>query len=816
MTVRVIKIDNTARFQLSSSIGGSGFVLESDRFYDVYDNSMWNLSVRMKYNANQFSDVFTGKNYTVEFNGYNYIQDIQQNSFSLNATVNNQGGASFIEADKRLYAGAERENVTGALQNRSNMKLLSLRAWADYVEDAEVKSHARDLTSFGRDRPYKNSFIYRSPLDTIYIPKFDTLAMNLGFNQVSSSDASGKFTVPDLSSGSLGNANKYEAGSYSKIVGIQNTAQGSGFPASSDVKDIQYLNISTQQIPENLNTDNMIQILENDDDLFFLDNRPVKYFFSLEASMYDTISREMLKTFAGVLDYASIIGAPIVDYQVFNKELRLARDNFFERVANTPDLEKYVSLYKFLDSAIESVLFNLMPASADSSDRVRTMVESHIFERNSTLRPLPPGRKLDPGDTYNGKNLKVGPFINPASGITPSSTFYDSDETGAPEPPVGGATFDVIDISAGIEVSPGSFEVNVTDFVPFKSSKNEASKKNLNLDLDQFTKKTINDSIDTGGLNAYYKIRAKRTQADIASATEGEQLARNSIHSVKQRDKFLNQSRAGRIKGEILSNEIGKDDESTRKSNVILPIVQKEEAKNLLLLTKKEDPTPSGQLIKKFVSYDAEVSGATSDLNDLTITQNNLPIKFTNVQKGEFFGESNANVHGQHIDTYYNLQKPLQGPFTEQQVGGYKHRHIELGQETDRPELYKVAERSDTEVVVFNPRTDSVASSYDFNTPRVKFSREELVKRVYNTKNIKNTTGSSILGNFDRNYEVINTNGRRENNLAFVQAGGFDITESESSAVSGVLDFALPSRSLRDGTFNKTVIVNRFSSPRRS
>ena len=96
----------------------------------------------------------------------------------------------------------------------------------------------------------------------------------------------------------------------------------------------------TQQIPENLNTDNMIEILERDDDKFFIDARPVKYFFSLEASMYDTISREMLKTFAGVLDYASMIGSPIVDYQVYPKEMRLARQNFFERVENEPDLEK--------------------------------------------------------------------------------------------------------------------------------------------------------------------------------------------------------------------------------------------------------------------------------------------------------------------------------------------------------------------------------------------------------------------------------------------------------------------------------------------
>jgi len=453
------------------------------------------------------------------------------------------------------------------------MKLLSVLAWADYVEDTELKSHARDVTSFGRAQPYKNSFIYNGNLDSIYIPKFDTLAMNLAFNQVTSSDGSGKFTVPDLSSGSIDLINKYAADDYSKIVSIQNTAQGANFPASSDVKDIQYLNISTQQIPENLNTNNMIQILENDDDLFFLDNRPVKYFFSLEASMYDTISREMLKTFAGVLDYASMIGSPVVEYQVFNKELRLARENFYERVENNPDLEKYVSLYKFLDSAIESVLFNLMPASANSSDRVRTMVEGHIFERNSVLRPLPPGKKIDTGNTLNGKSLNpdADDAMNP--GVDIGGSFYNENDLGKPSDLTGGGKFDIIDVQAGISVSPTSFEVDLPDFGPSKSSKNPASKKGMILDLNQFDKKSITNSVDTDGLNAYYKIRAKRTQADIASGEEGPQLARNSIHSALQRSKLLQKFRAGRIKGEFLGKQIGADDQSTRKSNVILPMI---------------------------------------------------------------------------------------------------------------------------------------------------------------------------------------------------------------------------------------------------
>ena len=58
------------------------------------------------------------------------------------------------------------------------------------------------------------------------------------------------------------------------------------------------------------------------------------------------------------------------------------RQLFFEKVENSPDLDKYVGLYKWLDDALEGVLANLIPASANASDKVRTIVENHVLERN--------------------------------------------------------------------------------------------------------------------------------------------------------------------------------------------------------------------------------------------------------------------------------------------------------------------------------------------------------------------------------------------------------------------------------------------------
>ena len=797
VSVRLIKVDNTAKFQLSSSIG-SGFVLETDRFYDVYENSRWSLSVRLKYNSEEFKTI-SGKDYTLEFSGYNYEQDILQNSFALTSSIASVDGALFVQSDKRVYVGAERTNITGALTHRSNMKLLSALAWADYVEDDELQAHARDVTSFGRKEPYDNTFTFTSNnFDEIYIPKFDSLALNWGFDVVTSSNGSGKFVVPDLSSGSINLVSKY--GDYSKIVGIQNTAQGSEFPNSSDVKDIQYLNIMTQQIPENLNTDNMIQILESDDDLFFLDNRPVKYFFSLEASMYDTISREMLKTFAGVLDYGSMIGSPIVDYQVENKDLRIARENFFSRVENQPDLEKYVSLYKFLDSAIEGVLFNLMPASANASERVRTVIESHILERASQRKVLIPNAKstTDKDGNKPVETPELGPLKLP------------QDESDYDFGPRKDLTDRTVDIRIGSDI-----RVEKRDFRVFRVPLTQRAETKVRDWLDSYSNKRFAQSNDSTGTSAWYAVMAERTEGGLVAPTDGDKATRRSLFRTRKQQKILEAGGVTKAQGDVQPIALYSTQRLNQGGNLIIPLIQPEEVGNIVLLTKKDQLIVAEDLIKNFVDFDLSIQDNTSG-NELR-DPNKLPIRFTVSGSSDFFGVLSGSLQGHHLDTYYgnDFQNPLQGPFTEQHVGGLKHRHTEIGQSLDRPELYKIDTRgsSDDKVRIYNPRFNPDTNTYDFNIPRVKFSRDELVKRAYNIKNIKTTVGSQHLGNFTQNYEVVSTNGRKENNFAFVQQGGFNITGSESTAVSGVIDFTLPNRALSDGTYNKTVIVNRFSSP---
>ena len=351
-------------------------------------------------------------------------------------------------------------------------------------------------------------------------------------------------------------------------------------------------------------------------------------------------------------------------------------------------------------------------------------------------------------------------------------------------------------------------------FQPISIPLNRQASEKVNLFLSSYKNSRYTDADDSTGTNSWYAVYAKRDEAGLDSGDDGIQKTKIAAHvAILNQVEFENKSVAGFVDGDYELVALYGSQRANQRGNIILPIIQDEQLGNSIFLTKESQPTIDQDLIRNFAQFSVEIVNSTTGI---TVDPKKLPIRFTISGGGGLFDSTDASVIGHHLDTYYSddFQAPLQGPFTEQHVGGYKHRHTELGPEAHRPEFYKIENRAGAnQVQIYNPRQDFGGSTYDMNLPRVKFSREELVKRFYNTRNIKTTTGSQHLGNFTQNYEVVSTNGRRENNLAFRDQGGFAITESESTAVSGVIDFALPNRALADGTYNKTVIVSRFSSP---
>lgn len=378
--IYAVSRDDLTKFVITSSLGFYG---ETDPIRDVYNDSRWNLSFRLKPTEYPFvSGTYTASSYTAEFYGYHYDSGELINSFTSSFTVATASAFSFYDAGKRVYAGAHRTNITGALLTSTNIKLLSVRYWSDYMEDSELKVHARDIRNYGRNHPYRNTFVYEAgDIGSVYIPKIETLSLFWDFETLSTSSASGIIPViPDVKSASI-DLDQYPD-SYDDLVGFQHTGKGEYFADSYQAKKNEYYNSSKIQIPENLDSSDLIQILENDDDRYTTDTLPQSMFFSVESSMYDVISRQALDFFSTIVDFNNLVGEPVNKYRIDYKDLTKLRQLFFDKVENSPDLDKYVGLYKWVDDALEGVLGNLIPASANASDKVRTIVENHVLERN--------------------------------------------------------------------------------------------------------------------------------------------------------------------------------------------------------------------------------------------------------------------------------------------------------------------------------------------------------------------------------------------------------------------------------------------------
>jgi hypothetical protein len=175
-----------------------------------------------------------------------------------------------------------------------------------------------------------------------------------------------------------------------------------------------------------------------------------------------------------------------------------------------------------------------------------------------------------------------------------------------------------------------------------------------------------------------------------------------------------------------------------------------------------------------------------------------------------------------HEDRYGNFtDAPMQGPFTYKYVGGSQQRHVPLNKGDDtsltRPELFDITMSSGL-LTVRGPDT------VDIDRPRAPYYRGLMAKRPLNIENIQMRTGSTIIGNYSNDYELIQTVGRTSNNRAFVEAEGVGFIGDPSLPFSGslVTQFVSGARDFTTGTAlpvydlsgtNKSVFVNRFNAP---
>ena len=406
-----LESDNV-RFVLTGTAGGFVPSLESDLYEDTYQDTHWNLAVRIKPDKYPLSYQVAGTDtgvYTVELHGVQVDAGVVRNEFTLSGDARSGAAtpAGFVTGSKRVYIGAHRTNFTGALLQPTDVKINSARYWFDYLEDETLRGHAHDTTNYGSLKPHFYAYPFNPrATGSAEVLKTDTLALNWEFSQNTGSNASGEFTVIDMSSGSAVTAAS-RFGWLGPFLSKQYSGGGYEFAASStSAVDKDFQVSSKLQLPENVQSSDMVTVLNAEEqNVRSRDSRPVDYFFAFEKSMAQAVSSEMINYFATLKDINTLIGAPVNRYRPEYKGLKLLRQRFFDKVSNSEiDFEKFYEFYKWFDSSLTVMLQQLIPASADFAENVRTVIESHMLERSKYQHKFQNVKKqgADPEGTAQG------------------------------------------------------------------------------------------------------------------------------------------------------------------------------------------------------------------------------------------------------------------------------------------------------------------------------------------------------------------------------------------------------------------------------
>ena len=779
LTVRPDVDSNDLYFKLTSSNSPHPLpTLTSSLYKGVYNSQKWNLAVSMY--PDKVSDRVSGSTdnsgptYTVEFAGVHMTADIVEDEFKVTGSIAGSVAKNFLHSAKRMYIGANRTNFTGSAVYSTDSRIGSLRYWSKYLPINVIKDHARDPANSGVPRPYESAYLNQTSLTESRVPNIDTLILHWDFSNVtgSSADASDTtskdsiFYVNDVSSGSSQDTSRY--GWFGNLSKNQHSGKGNFFlpPDSGDVNPIDktYLAAYRQQLPEIVSSADMVNILDDDDKNFAREKDLVNIFYSLEKSMYQTISEEMINMFSSIVDFNNLVGEPVNRYRAEYKDLSKLRQLFFERVRNTPDLDKYLEFYKWIDSSLNIFIEQLVPASANISEKVRTMVESHVLERNKfqTKFPTIEFKTDDPeaglrGITELTYNWKFGHAPVDTKQANNADWWKDRIKRGN-----------------GL-IATSDSNIN---------SDKENARKVINTHRTAVSQQ-VSDTIGNTYSGSVYALR-KFTKPYRFSVYRTPTIHGGvNFQDNKNLDYVRSACHPG---GPVRQLGVGSFPQNVMlldTEDKIYGLKDINDVKNPNELKKYTSKVVVGRDYEDSLGYGNSTGEHILPFN---IISSSVTTGYNAYVVDRFkAGSSIVNLHN---DVYgHRKEKPMQGPFTEAWVGGLQYRHIDVNRATSTRNLDDEISRPEGWVILLGdhpsapPTSDGIlgivgpdyphpevnhhvgADPYPSFYPKAVYTRDGLAKRPVNIANIKYDTGSANIGNYSRNYEILTLNGRKENNL---------------------------------------------------
>jgi len=841
--VRDDKYSKNVHFKLSSPIGpGFGTELTSSTFLNVYDNELWNLSVRLKPSKYPLAGYISGTTlydvdatYELEFCGINTVSTAIANSFTASATIDGAIARNFLNNSKRVSVGAERTNLTGAILNESDVLVSSIKYWTSYLDGNDLLQHALDPENTGISGSYQNISPLLWQKSNADILNANTLVLDWNFLDVTGSDSNGVFTTQDFSSGSA--TARRTQGWVGEIAGWRHPGIAYGFADSSEtVIDKKHQNSHRFVNPEHVVSSDMVQLFSDTDELYPNLRREEiipNYVYTIEKSLYNAISEEMLDFFAGVVDFNNIIGHPVNRYRGRYKAMEKLREVFFRRVTSVNTVEKYITYYKWFDDALTDIISQLVPASSEFVNDVLNVVESHVLERNKYKSKFPTLDFVEEDlDAYMvGIHEKKYPW---ADGHSP------------------------------LQQSPRS-----TDEHPyFWKHRALRSAPEISASLPDGTSATYVNSDREKAKNLIYARPHVSMSLPLLSTIDGQQYLMPDL--ARQRFTTLYDFETEDSKQMLKANLSVGTNYSPIKNVAFAPstfrglgAVETEGSTYIplnVLLSKVSDIVettdfrspiePADNTPKKHrrfkVMYGPDFGYGLTYLN--TNTQHAFPFNIMSSTVETGFNmqvvqnvTGNIEITNRHPEGWGPENNVgLQGPFAFHNVGGHQSRHIALNKGSDnwmtRPERDKVllggcAENAIGITDPFYPypeANDEGVNPYPLTAAQgAIYYRDYVAQSPFNIKNIPIVTGANELGNYTYKYEVFNSVGAYANPRQFIETqptlptASFQHRATASTQIRGLWDIHRTtenhfewvseySTAYLEGTPNQSIIVGRF------
>ena len=819
-----------AYFQISSSVAPYSIPkLTSSVFFDVYDNEDWNISVRIKPSNYPLTDNVTGSwvshnstvyDYDIIFSGYNTSLGAIKDSFTVTASLSKETATSASASPKKLYAGARKTNITGAILNSTDVLFSGLRYWTKYLEDGVLKQHAVDPENVGISGSYQNLSALDSNNTGYDMINRNTLALQWNFSGVTGSDSGGNFEVKDISSGSLTERNEF--GWLGRTTGYQYMGRGDGFEASTaDVVEKRLTNTFKFVDPERPVSSDMIQILSDDDTVFRPSQNVPSYFYVVEKSMYNAISEEMLTFFAGAIDFNNVIGEPINRYRGRYKAMEKLRESFFRRVTTVSDVEKFVTYYKWFDDALSEIISQLVPASSEFVPDVLNTIESHVLERNKYKSLFP---TIEKKESTEGPAMGINELTyNWRLGHRPLSNKENTNSRWWNER---------ADREHNSIISSGDTNINIQRERQRRiiiNNNNQTASTLVTRDKVAYTGSTY----ALRRLAKPYKLQAIRTQVYKGGVnfTDNKNIhfTYNALYPAGPFH-LTGASSTTKVPENVLV--FFADEIVPLKDSVDVTVPHE------LQKIKRYFKVVHGREYEDGIGYSNVKSSYVLPFN---IMSSSVTTGFNSEVSGNITG--GIEITNLHNDVYGpDMEVPMQGAFTNFAVGGHQSRHIRINtgsdDHTSRPEAWKLLLGTITgSTPDVTGALGMVGADYPYpitsdypatGSEKAVFYRGFVAKRPVNIRNIQSTT-ASVLGNYDKNWQVVQTVGAFQNPRHFIDSQPTlpsEITQTylSSSQARSLLDIHRTDQGHTQpvseysigyltGANNNTVITCRFRAP---